>query len=96
MSGNLSGASADADTTMSDRPVGEATEPCPNYWIEIELVDETDRPVEGQCYQIILPDGRIRTGQTDAQGVGRVEGIYPPGVCQISFTELDQEAWETI
>ena len=96
MSGDLSGAAADADASISDRPVGDTTEHCPNHWIEVQLVDEADRPVARQRFEIALPDGTTRTGQTDEEGVGRVEGIYPPGVCQISFTELDQEAWDTI
>ena len=96
MSDSLSEAAVDADSDMSDRPVGDITESCPYHWIEVQLVDEADQPVARQRFEITLPDGSTRTGQTDAEGVGRVEGIYPPGVCQISFTELDQEAWEMI
>ena len=96
MSGNLSAATADADASIGDRPVGDATEPCPNYWIELQLIDEADQPVASQRFEITLPDGSTRTGQTDAEGVGRVEGIHTSGICQISFTELDQEAWEAI
>lgn len=96
MPNDLSQATSDADNSMGDRPVGETTEPCPNHWIEIELVDEADHPVVGQPFSITLPDGSFRTGRTDAQGVGRLEMINTPGECQISFTELDQEAWERI
>lgn len=96
MPNDLSRAASDADSNMGDRPVGEATEPCPNHWIEIELVDEADRPVVGQPFMITLPDGSFRTGRTDVRGRGRQEGIGEPGACQISFTELDREAWERI
>jgi len=96
MPNDLSQATSDADNNMGDRSVGETTESCPNHWIEIELVDEADHPVVGQPFRITLPDGSFRTGSTDAQGVGRVERISAPGECQISFTELDQEAWERI
>ncbi len=95
MSGNLSGASADAENNMGDRPVGGATEPCPNHWIEIELIDEADGPIAGQLCRFTLPDGTTRTGQTNDEGVARLDGIMP-GECQISFTELDQRSWERI
>lgn len=96
MSDNLSAASADSDANMGDRPVGDTTEPCASHWIEVQLVDQTDAPVSGQRFEITLPNGTTRTGMTDAEGVGRVDGIYPPGVCQIAFTELDQDVWEKI
>jgi len=31
--------------------------------------------------------------RTDENGVGRVEG-FDPGSCQVSFPDLDKEAWE--
>ena len=96
MPDEFSQATSDADSNMGDRPVGEATQPCPNHWIEIELVDEDDQAVVGEPFRITLPDGSVRTGRTDARGVGRLEGISEPGECQISFTELDQDAWERI
>ena len=96
MTDSLSEAATGADDSMGDRSVGDVTEPCPYHWIEVLLVDEEDQPVAGQRFEITLPDGSIRVGQTDAQGLGRVDGIYPPGICQISFTELDREAWEPI
>ena len=96
MTANLSEAAAGADDSMGDRPVGDTAEPCPYHWIEVQLLDEEDQPVVGQRYEITLPDGSVRSGQTDADGLGRVDGIYPPGTCQIRFTELDREAWEPI
>jgi type VI secretion system secreted protein VgrG len=63
-------------------------------WIEIELVDESDQPVPGQRYEITLPDGSVAKGTLDEKGFARVEGIDPPGTCQVCFPELDKEAWE--
>jgi type VI secretion system secreted protein VgrG len=62
-------------------------------WIEIELVDEDDQPVPGAAYEIELPDGSVAAGSLDNKGFARVEG-FDPGECKVSFTRLDQDAWE--
>ena len=62
-------------------------------WIAIELVDEENSPVPGEAYRITLPDGPVIEGTLDEKGYARVEGIEP-GTCQITFPELDQDAWD--
>ena len=62
-------------------------------WIEIELVDDEDKPVAGEKYEIKLPDGKVSKGSLDQKGVARVDGI-DPGTCQIVFPELDKKAWD--
>ncbi len=62
-------------------------------FIEIELLDEADQPVAGESYEITLPDGSVTTGTLDEKGFARVDGI-DPGDCQITFPNLDKEAWE--
>lgn len=64
-------------------------------WIEIELVDENDEPVPGEKYRITLPDGRVAEGTLDVNGFARISGIAP-GTCQITFPNLDKDAWEKI
>ena len=65
-------------------------------WIEIELVDEDDQPVPGERYRVTLPDGKTQaTGTTDNEGRARIRGIQA-GQCQITFPDLDQDAWEKI
>jgi type VI secretion system secreted protein VgrG len=71
-----------------DEPEEEKTS-----WVEIALVDEDDQPVSGEKYEITLPDGRVAKGTTDQNGVARVEGI-DPGSCQVTFPNLDKDAWE--
>ncbi len=64
-----------------------------NSWIEIELIDEEDAPVPGEKYEITLPDGSVAKGTLDQNGFARVDGI-DPGTCQITFPDLDKDAWE--
>ena len=40
-----------------------------------------------------MPDGSVTTGSLDEKGFARVDGI-DPGQVQITFPELDKEAWE--
>ena len=62
-------------------------------WIEIELVDEEDEPVPGEKYEVKLPDGSVAKGTLDGDGFARIEGI-DPGTCEITFPNLDKDAWE--
>lgn len=64
-------------------------------WIEIELVGEDDKPIAGERYRVTLPDGSVDEGALDHNGWKRIEG-FAPGSCQVTFPELDQDAWEFI
>ena len=65
-------------------------------WIEIELVDDEKNPVPGEAYRITLPDGEtVAEGALDEKGFARVDGI-DSGTCQITFPDLDQDAWEKV
>ena len=64
-----------------------------NSWIEIELVDEDDKPVAGEPFKVTLPDGSVFPGTLNEKGFYRIEGI-DPGTCQITFPNLDKDAWE--
>lgn len=88
-------AAAALEALEAQPPEIEEPEPVELSWIEIELVDEADQPVPGERYELTLPDGKIRKGTLDANGLARVEGL-PPGNCQISFPRLDLAAWERI
>ncbi len=70
-------------------------DPTKKSWIEIKLVDEEKRPVPGEPYEIILPDGgTIASGTLDHLGFARVDGI-DSGTCKVTFPELDKDAWQT-
>ena len=64
-------------------------------WIAIQLIGEDGSPVAGETYRITLPDGSYSDGTLDAQGGAQVKG-FSPGVCKISFPNLDSEAWEEV
>ena len=54
-----------------------------------------DKPIPNVKYSITLPGGGVRSGTLDENGTARVEGI-PAGSCQVSFPDLDQEAWVAV
>jgi type VI secretion system secreted protein VgrG len=63
-------------------------------WIEIQLFDEAGKPVPGEAYKITLPDGTtIADGTLDNNGFARVDNI-DPGTCQVTFPNLDKDAWQ--
>jgi type VI secretion system secreted protein VgrG len=78
---------ADEDGSDEDRDKKKS-------WIEIELVDDHKDPVPGEKYRITLPDGEtVAEGTLDEKGLARVDGIEP-GTCQITFPDLDKDAWK--
>jgi hypothetical protein len=64
----------------------------PLTWIEIRLIGEDDEPIPRELYRIELPDGSIREGRLDDDGLARLDGI-DPGSCVVTFPALDEEAW---
>ncbi len=84
-------------SAASDAPTHDPNSPDnkdKTHWIEIKLVDEDGDPVPGEPYKITLPDGTtIADGTLDDKGFARVDNI-DPGTCQITFTNLDRDAWK--
>ena len=62
-------------------------------WIEIELVDMEDNPVGGERYILTLADGSEIAGTTSAAGFVRIP-VAEAGQGQLTFPDLDKEAWE--
>jgi type VI secretion system secreted protein VgrG len=83
------------DRPTHQEPKKDAPPPPNRTWIELELVDEADKPVPGEPYEVELPNGKIASGTTGADGVARVTGVEP-GSCKIRFPRLDKDAWEKI
>ncbi len=107
--GSASSSSA-AGAGSSSSPAGSPSPPNPNanapthdpnsdenkdkeHYVAVELVDDAGQPVAGRPFEVKLPDGSVYTGTTDEKGKGRVEHV-DPGSCDISFPDLDQDAWE--
>jgi hypothetical protein len=104
----LSEAGEDADQSFSSGRPDESVQTCGNKsvttsspgdpdqktFIEIELVDEEGNPVAGESFEITLPDGTVVDGTLDDNGRARADG-FDPGSCQITFPDLDKDAWKS-
>lgn len=64
-------------------------------WIEVQLVDMDCEPIPNERYRIALPNGGVEEGRLDYRGRGRVRNIDTAGNCQITFPDLDQDAWRS-
>lgn len=62
-------------------------------WIAIELKDEEDNPVPGEYYEVKLPDGSKVSGTLDDKGTAKIDGI-DPGEAEVTFPNLDKDAWQ--
>lgn len=71
-----------------------APTPAALHWIEIELVGEDGKPIPGEAYRVMLPDGTQAAGLLDANGFARLDRLPAGGTCQVCFPDLDGEAWQ--
>jgi hypothetical protein len=62
-------------------------------WIEVWLIGENDEPLAGEVCSITLPNGKVIERRTDRNGLVRVDGISMAGNCDVSFPQLDEDAW---
>jgi type VI secretion system secreted protein VgrG len=62
-------------------------------WIKIKMVNEAGEPVPGVRYRVTTPSGRVASGTLNKEGKAEVKGI-DPGNCQVTFPDLDKDAWE--
>ena len=53
-------------------------------WVEVRLLDESDRPRRDVEVTFYLPSGESRRKRTDSRGVARVDGV-PPRHCDVEF-----------
>jgi hypothetical protein len=82
-----------ADRELSAKDAGRPAETCgQSTWIQIQLIGEDDKPIPSAKYRVELPDGSIREGTLDQEGIAGFDGLSP-GDCKVSFPELDQDAW---
>jgi hypothetical protein len=82
--------SEEAESPPNEAPA-ERVEP--KTWIEILLLDMANQPIPGVRCTVTLPDGSTRETRLDTRGIARLDDL-DPGTCQVTFPDLDQEAWE--
>jgi len=58
-------------------------------WIAFQLTDGQGKPIAGQPYIVVDPNGAEFHGHLDEQGFARVESVKV-GRCMIRFPELNQ------
>jgi hypothetical protein len=68
--------------------------PVKEGWIEIEVVDDSGEPRQGDSYRLKLPDGRVLEGTIGSKGIIAVHGI-DPGSTELSITSLKAAASST-
>ncbi|MCH9686408.1 MAG: hypothetical protein K0V04_33555 [Deltaproteobacteria bacterium] len=61
----------------------------PEHWIEVQMLDESDEPLNGVLCEVELPDGQKRSGWTNDVGLLRIDGIVAAGDCKIRFPKYD-------
>ena len=65
-----------------------------DYWIEIELIGEDDRPIPWEEYRVEFKQADPVRGLLDGCGWARIENIVEPGPYQVVFPNVDKEAAE--
>ena len=87
-----------SDDSVVPEHVVDALEPIDEaeHWIEVLLVGEDDEALSGVRCRIVLPNGNAIVRTTDRFGLVRIDGVEEMGECEISFPDLDSEAWEAI
>jgi hypothetical protein len=74
-------------------PPSEPSKPIKQLtWIVIELINDKGQPVPKERYRIKLPDDTVEDGYLDSNGQARLDGINP-GVCEVSFPDIDANEW---
>jgi hypothetical protein len=106
----LDSASNDANQSMSPTPAGSSTQSCgyppdslsgqtispeKTHWISIQLLDPHGKPVPGEDYKVILPDGNVVEGALDEKGRAKISGI-DAGSCKVSFPNRDTKDWKHV
>jgi len=91
-----SGGSAGAATARAATPekTVDLKKQKPTTWLSIELVDMEGNPVPGQKYEVRWLGKVIKSGKLDGKGCARLDGIEQDGYYEVSFVDLDKEAWQ--
>lgn len=76
-------------------PKPQTIQACGHCWIEVQLLDEDGVGVPREPYWVRLPNGEVREGRLDDNGLVRFDPI-PCGICLVRFprnkSPIEQEA----
>jgi len=94
-SGGSAAAAAPAETSPAAREPGAPVQVvgAGTHWIEFELLDEAERPVAAERFELRGPEHWVASGRLDPRGHVRLEGLPAPGSYTFSFPDLDRAAW---
>jgi hypothetical protein len=88
-----------APASTSPRPAARTRPPVAledlKTWVEIVLLDAAGNPVPNEKYSIKVPGGVTVTGTLDHKGRAKITGI-DPGMCDISFPDIDRREWKPV
>ena len=62
-------------------------------WVEVQILDQAEKPVANQWVIITLADDKTIREKTDAQGMITLQNIAT-GECSIEMENLDKSAFE--
>ncbi len=62
------------------------------HWVEVRVVDASDKALAGRPYTLKLPDGVEKKGRIPKDGKVRVDGIVP-GACSLTVADIDEARW---
>jgi hypothetical protein len=63
------------------------------HFFKAHVTFASGNPVAGAAYELKLPNGKIRKGNSRADG-NIVEAGLPGGNCELTLTDLDKDSWK--
>ena len=72
-----------------DEPVTLLEEP--KAWVEIQLLTAGGAPAANVRYALVLQDGQVLAGRTNAAGLIRHDSLPSEGECVVRFPEVDED-----
>ncbi|MBK8056882.1 MAG: PAAR domain-containing protein [Gemmatimonadetes bacterium] len=87
------GVSAGGSTFTNQGRAGAAPSQRKSAWIEVEVVDERGKPLQGELVRVTDADGAVFERFSGPTGLVRVDGIAE-GNAKVTLPKLDQELWK--
>jgi hypothetical protein len=88
---------AAASEPVASPPSDGGVAPCneKKHWVEVRMIDETNKPVPGLKCRLRDSADAIHNGMLNNKGICRFDGL-PAGDAYVCFPELDQQAWSRV